>query len=325
MCDSKERPRSNPKVINQDNAPAARGLVVDIDHFAIHDGPGIRTAVFLKGCPLHCIWCHSPETQSFSPELLYLRPKVQCVWFMLEYMPAGCYFPVENRSSSSPDLPGCQVAIDWKKCTHCGVCTSVCYSGALKISGTWMLAAELVAEVAKNQPFFSASGGGVTLSGGEATAQPAFASQFLAGCHSLGIHTALETNGCAPWQVYQDLLEVVDLFLYDIKHMDDSRHRQYTGASNHLALSNLRRMAERRAEVIVRIPCIPGFNDDPANIQATAAFVHQIGLQTIHLLPYNPSAGAKYLWLGRAYDLEALSPRAAKKWRSWRQSAARMG
>ena len=156
-------------------------------------------------------------------------------------------------------------------------------------------------------PFFAASGGGVTLSGGEATAQPGFSVQFLSGCRSLGIHTALETNGCAPWRVYQDLLEVVDLFLYDMKHMDERCHRQLTGASNLLPRRNLRRLAEHGAEVIVRVPCIPGMNDDPANIDATASFVRQAGLKSIHLLPYNPSAGAKYGWLGREYNLDDVN------------------
>ncbi len=171
-----------------------------------------------------------------------------------------------------------------------------------------MSAAELIAQVEKDRPFFDASGGGVTLTGGEATAQPDFSRQFLSGCHAQGIHTALETNGCAPWQVYQDLLPVVDLFLYDIKHMDESTHRQLTGASNHLALNNLRRLAGLHAQVIVRVPCIPDLNDVPVNIAATSAFVRQIGLHTIHLLPYNISTAAKYSWLGREYGLrERLS------------------
>jgi pyruvate formate lyase activating enzyme len=211
------------------------------------------------------------------------------------------------------NLPVCRVAVDWNQCTHCGACTAACYTGALKMSGTWMTAADLVTEVEKDRAFFDASGGGVTLSGGEATSQPVFADQFLAGCRSLGIHTALETNGCAPWQAYQNLLEVVDLFLFDIKHMDSARHLELTGASNSLIQRNLRGLAEQGARVIVRVPCIPGINDDPANIEATAVFVRQAGLNLIHLLPYNLAAGAKYDWMGRQYSLKNLSTQSSEK------------
>jgi pyruvate formate lyase activating enzyme len=290
-----------------------RGLVADIDHFAIHDGPGIRTAVYLKGCPLHCIWCHSPETQSFFPELLYLSQKCNACGLCLSTCAQSAISPVCEQSPDSKEAQICQVAVDWEKCTHCAACTAVCYTGALKMAGTWMTAEELVAQVGKDQPFYAASGGGVTLTGGEATSQPDFAREFLAGCHDMGIHTALETNGCASWQVYQQLLPVVDLFLYDIKHMDESSHRQLTGASNHLALSNLRRLAELQVQVIVRVPCIPGLNDDSGNIEATAAFMRQIGLQIIHLLPYNSSAAAKYHWLGRDYSLQDQVTQSSEK------------
>jgi pyruvate formate lyase activating enzyme len=282
----------------------ARGLVADVDHFAVHDGPGIRTAVYLKGCPLHCIWCHSPETQSFSPELLYLPQKCTACGLCLGVCAPGALKAVGQD---------CRVGVDWERCTHCAACAAVCYPGALKMSGTWMSAAELLAQVEKDRPFFAASGGGVTLTGGEATAQPLFARQFLSGCQHLGIHTALETNGCAPWQVYEQMAPLVELFLYDIKHMDQDRHRQLTGASNQLPLSNLRRLAELRAQVIVRVPCIPGLNDDPANIAATAGFMRQAGLETIHLLPYNLSAGAKYHWLGREYSLPEQSRQSSDK------------
>jgi pyruvate formate lyase activating enzyme len=284
----------------------ARGLVGDIDRFAVHDGPGIRTAVFLKGCPLHCEWCHSPETQSFTPELLFIAQKCSACGLCLSVCEQGALSPAEiHLPLADESLPAlCQVAVDWQKCTHCGGCAKVCYTGALKISGTWMSAAELIAEVEKDCLFFAASGGGVTLTGGEATAQPTFSRQFLAGCRSAGIHTALETNGCAPWRVFEELLEFVDLFLYDIKQMDEASHRELTGASNQLLLDNLHRLAEHGANVIVRVPCIPGLNDTPENIAATAVYVRQVGLETIHLLPYNRSAGAKYHWLGRDYSLK---------------------
>lgn len=289
---------------------AVRGLVADIDRFAVHDGPGIRTAVYLKGCPLHCAWCHSPETQSFTPELVYLQQKCTACGECLSVCAQGALSAVELALG---DVRTCRVVVDWERCMHCADCAAVCYPGALKMVGRWMTAVELAAQAKKDMPFFSASGGGVTLTGGEATAQPAFAHAFLAECRALGIHTALETNGCAPWQVYEDLLEVVDLFLYDLKHMDETSHRRFTCAPNHQALSNLRRLAEREAEVIVRVPCIPGVNDGAENIAATAAFVREVGLKTIHLLPYNPAAGAKYHWLGREYQMPEQPVQSSEK------------
>jgi pyruvate formate lyase activating enzyme len=313
MIGSQRLSQSVSDNIAQSFGATMRGLIVDVDHFAVHDGPGIRTAVYLKGCPLHCIWCHSPETQSFSPELLYNPQKCSACGLCLSVCEQGALSPVDVDSSNLPDSPGCRVAVDWEKCTQCGDCTKICYPGALKMSGAWMTVTELLAEVEKDRPFFTASGGGVTLSGGEATAQAAFAYQFLANCHSLGIHTALETNGCAPWRVYEKLVRVVDLFLYDIKHMNDSCHRKLTGASNRLVKDHLRRLVGLGAEIIVRVPCIPGFNDDPGNIDATACFVAQIGVKAIHLLPYNESAGAKYEWLGRRFSLKDLTTQSSER------------
>ena len=292
---------------------SAQGLVEDIDHFAVHDGPGIRTAVYLKGCPLHCTWCHSPETQSFSPELLYFPQKCTACGLCLKVCEPGALSPVETQVVDVQGVLGCQVAVNWARCTHCGACAAVCYPGALKMAGKWMSAAQVVAEVEKDLPFFAASGGGMTLTGGEATAQPVFAQQLLAGCRALGIHTALETNGCAPWKVYQSLLPLVDLFLYDIKHMDDASHRRLTGASNRQALSNVSRLLQEGCRVIIRVPCIPGLNDDPANIDATAAFACQVGLRDIHLLPYNTAAGAKYQWLGKHYTLPEMAVQSIHK------------
>ncbi len=278
----------------------ARGLVADVDHFAVHDGPGIRTAVYLKGCGLRCEWCHSPETQLFSPELLYLEQKCTACGLCLAVCPEGALAPLTDGEAN------CQVKLERARCTQCGACAAVCYPGALRLAGRWMSAAELLAEVEPERPFFAASGGGVTLSGGEATAQPLFARQFLAGCRALGIHTALETNGYAPWTVFAQLLPLVDLFLYDLKHPGAEAHQRLSGVSNALILSNLRQLAAHGARVWVRVPCIPGLNDSAENLAATARLVRAAGLSELRLLPYNATAGAKYAWLGQAYPLEGL-------------------
>ncbi len=295
--------------MNKSNSPA-RGLVLDIDRFATHDGPGIRTAVFLKGCSLHCAWCHSPESQCFSPELLYMENRCTACGLCLAACPRGALQPLEVKDGA------CRVALNRAECDQCAACVEVCYPGALKLAGQWWDAETLALEVARDAPFFESSGGGVTLSGGEASQQGEFAIAFLGACRRLGLATALETNGVAPWRIFERLINATDLFLFDLKLMDAQAHRRLTGASNRTAQSNLRRLAERGAQVIARVPCIPGLNDDIVNIEATARFVRELGLTEIHLLAYNAAAPAKYAWLDRPYALPELATQDNEKMES---------
>ena len=202
----------------------ARGLVLDIDRFATHDGPGIRTAVFLKGCSLHCAWCHSPKSRIFSQELIYMENRCTACGLCLSACPRGALQPVNEGDGPY------QVALNRAVCDHCSACVEVCYPGALILAGQWWDAQALALEVARDAPFLNSSGGGVTLSGGEASQQGKFAVAFLGACRRLGLATALETNGVSPWRIFDKLVQVTDLFLFDLKLMDARDHLRWTGA-----------------------------------------------------------------------------------------------
>lgn len=274
------------------------GIVFDIKKFSIHDGPGIRTTVFLKGCPLTCSWCHNPEGQARQLELM-LRPE-RCI---------GCAACEAVCESGAIIKQATRVDTDRRLCSACGACVDICYSGAREIVGRAMTVAEVVEEVRRDSAFYDQSGGGVTFSGGEPLAQPAFIGELLQACHQLDLHTSLDTCGYAPWDVLENVRRDVDLFLYDLKLMDDTRHRQVTGVSNRPILSNLRRLDELGHRVVLRVPIVPGFNDDDDNAQALGAFSAGLRfLAHIELLSYHRIGRDKYERLGKTFPTPEVNP-----------------
>ena len=272
------------------------GVVFNVQHFSVHDGPGIRTNVFFKGCPLRCAWCCNPESQRFQPELaLASQQCIRCGQFgdvCADEWEHGAVTQAE-KDKFSPR-------------------SEVCPGGALRWLGVQRTAGDVIGEVLRDQPFYT-GGGGMTLTGGEPTAQPNFAEALLRLAKRAGLSTAMETCGHTRWKVFERLLPHLDLVLFDLKHMDPEVHREWTGVDNEVILSNLRHMAEIKAPVSVRVPLIPGFNADAESLAAIARFVAgQPGLsKQISLLPYHAFGKSKYASLGRPYAMdgeEGLSP-----------------
>ena len=275
-----------------DASADVEGTIFDVDTFAVHDGPGIRLAVYLKGCPLACAWCHSPESQSPRPEVIFLAGRCLLCGTCGRVCQAGVHRVGEGGH-----------AMDRERCVVCGHCVRECPAGALAIKGRQVRAGEIVARAARMRPFFHYSGGGVTLTGGEVTGQPDFAAAVLAGCRTRSIHTAIETCGACEWAELEKLVALADLVLYDLKLLDESEHRRWTGASNARVLAHVRRLADGGANVEVRVPLIPGITDTRDNLGGLFAFLRELNLPRVTLLPFNPSAGAKYEWLGRTCEV----------------------
>ncbi len=271
------------------------GMIFDIRRFSVHDGPGLRTTVFFKGCPLRCYWCHNPESQHRRRELLYWPER--CI---------GCQSCIAacRQNAIRWELDG--PILDTTKCQLSGACVQACYAEARQIAGHSMTVAEAVSDIERDISFYESSGGGVTFSGGEPLLQAGFLLELLRACRLAEIHTALDTSGFATWETLDRVRTYVDLFLYDIKLMDPVKHRKYTLVFNTRILDNLQRLASLGHQIVIRLPVIPGINDDVENLQATGAFAAGLGLQRVDLLPYHAAATGKYERLHRSYRLPRL-------------------
>lgn len=279
---------------------AQSGYVFDIQRYAIHDGPGIRTIAFLKGCPLSCLWCQNPESNLLKPQLLFRAES--CV---------ACGACVEACPKGAVRLEGGLARTDRSVCDACGDCVAACPEEARSVAGRLMGAEEVCAELAKDSMFYEGSGGGATLSGGEVLAQPEFAREILRLCRERGIHTAIETSGFAPWETMRSVAEYADLVLYDVKHMDSAAHKAGTGVPNELALSNLVRLKREMGKALtVRVPVIPGYNDGEANLEATAEFTaRELGPGAeACLLPYHRLGVGKRLQMEEDGGFSAEPP-----------------
>ena len=266
-----------------------QGIVFDIKRFAVHDGSGIRTTVFLKGCPLRCLWCHSPESQRLTPEIM-LHPE-RCI---------GCKACVEACPLGSLGYPGDPEPAG---CTHCGACAEACFAGARVLVGVSLSVEEVMVTVRKDKRLYEVSGGGVTVSGGEPMYQPGFTYMLLRALKEEGYHTALDTCGYASWETLERMLPLTDLVLYDLKHVDPGAHQGLTGRDNDLIISNLRRVSEVEVDMVVRVPLIPGLNDSEEHLRGMAEFLGGLNLEAVEILPYHRLGVPKYEALGRKYAL----------------------
>lgn len=267
-----------------------KGIVFDIQRFSIHDGHGIRTLVFLKGCPLKCRWCSNPESQSSRPQVGFFEDKCS---FCLRCVPV-CPYGEEFKNNRR---------IDWERCEGCLNCVKACLYDARIAYGKVMSVDQVLDIVRRDVTFYKKSGGGVTVGGGEATFQPEFARQLLKSCREEGIHTAMETCGFTSPEIFDSIIEYVDLLLFDIKNMDSALHREYTGAGNEVILENARRASERVKEMIIRFPLIPDFNDSPENSRAMGRFIKENlpRVKRVDILPYHSTGESKNARIGKEY------------------------
>ena len=285
-------------ISNCERPDEIEGIVFDIERGAYHDGFGIRTVVFLKGCPLHCLWCSNPEGQSFSTDIAFYEEKCD-----------GCGHCVEVCPEKAISSGSGKIRLDRDRCSFCGKCVDVCPSEAIKLIGTAYTPKEVLNEVLKDSVFYHKSGGGVTLSGGEPLAQPDFSEALLKTCKEMGLQTAIETCGSADWQSFERLLKYCDVVLYDFKCIDPEKHKNFTGVSNKRILENAIKVSKKGIPIIARIVLIPGLNDSKEDFLGLLRFLRRLkNIVCVDLLPYHKLGIVKYKRLGLKYALTDMEP-----------------
>lgn len=272
-----------------------KGLVFNIQRFSVHDGPGIRTTVFMKGCPLSCPWCSNPESQDFGPQLM--TRDIKC---------SGCGACVQVCPQGAIQISPQGRRINWDMCDQCLLCATVCQYGALERSGNQKSVTEVLAEVLRDRLFYKNSGGGITVSGGEALVQSDFVAALLRQSKKEGLHTALDTTGYVSWSRIEKVAPWTDLMLWDIKQMNSHAHKQATGVDNQLIIDNVKR-ASALTRIWLRIPLIAGYNDSQDNIQRVIELAKNIGALKISLLPYHEGGRSKNEQMGRTYPCSDAS------------------
>ena len=291
-----------------------RGIVFNIQKFSVNDGPGIRTVVFLKGCPLRCRWCANPESQLVKAEIMHDEKK--CI---------GCHHCLDVCPHQAVSVKEGRITVDSAKCDGCGLCVHECPGRALKTEGELKTVQEVMDVVMQDLPFYEESGGGITLSGGEMLAQPEFAKSLLKAAKENGLHTCCETTGFAKQEIFASVIENIDTILFDVKHWNSDKHKKGTGVPNELILSNLKYAFSQGKDVLPRIPVIPGFNDSPEDAKNLARVIREAGGAECQLLPFHQFGESKYEQLGREYAYKDVTAYHREDLKEYRQIFAENG
>jgi len=293
---------------------APQGLIFNIQRFSIHDGPGIRTTVFFKGCPLRCLWCSNPESQDRRPQIMVRDAKCIGCGECAKVCPEKAISMTSDRGR----------VIDWQRCTQCLKCAEVCVAQSIGVAGRYVDLDEVIKEIEQDRIFYKNSGGGVTVSGGEPLMQSEFLAALLKTCQDHGLHTALDTSGFFSQESWLKVRPYLDLVLYDLKHLDPRIHREHTGVDNQVILTNAK-IVTASVRTWFRIPLIAGFNDSPKDIKTVAQMAKDLGVEKLSFLPYHEGGVSKTGQIGQTYRFDSAQPPTDEHIERLREIVGRVG